>query len=85
MNSYGSRPLGLIPGPMKTSSHMGAGVCRRGHGDVNKDLYGSMRPQEDDSEEFYGFDEFEEEFEGEEFDEEDDFYELVEFIDNQRW
>jgi len=82
MNSYGSRPLGLTPGPRKTSSHMGAGVCRRGHGDVNKNLYGSMRPLwiEDDSEEFYRFDEFNEEFE-----EEDDFYELVEYIDNQRW
>jgi len=74
MNSYGSRPLGLIPGPRKTSSHMGAGVYRRGRGDVNKNLYGSMRP-------LWIEEEYEED-ESNEFEEEDDFYELVEFIDN---
>jgi len=75
--------LGLTPRPRKTSSQMGAGGYRRGYGDVNLSLYGSIRPRWLE-EEFNEFDEFDEEFE-EEFNEEDDYYELIEFIDNQRW
>ncbi len=76
--------LGLTPRPRKTSSQMGAGGYHRGYGDVNLSLYGSIRPRWFEEDEFIEFEEeFEEEFN--DFDEEDDYYELIEFIDNQRW
>jgi len=82
MNSYGFRPPGSSPEPVKTSSYMGAWVYPGGYGGVNLSLQDSIRPlwlEEED------FEVFEEEFGGEEFNEDDDFYELVEYIDNQRW